>query len=116
MLERGEPPAPDEPVRVASEGGRVTIDTGPMRMVLRTQFSAGAPSDPFAQCLVGDGDGRRNVFRGRPGPFLYMTDQHGTAYNSYAAAPPPAVTVEEAGPLRACVCIRGCHASKRGVR
>ena len=46
---------------------------------------------------------------------LYMGDQRGVIFDSLKGAP-PAVTIEDSGPLRASACVRGFHASGDGRR
>ena len=105
------PLSPAQPVIVERVSGRTRIDTGAMQVDLRH-------NDPnfFAACRVKTPDGWRDTLRDRPGPFLYMVDQRGTPYDSFAAAPPPSIAVEDPGPLRVSVCVRGYHASEDGRR
>ncbi len=102
---------PDQTVKVERIESRTRIDTGAMQVEFR-------PRDPdfFAACRVKTPGGWRDLMSGRPGPFLYMVDHQGVPYDSFAAAPPPSITVEDAGPLRASVCARGYHASEDGRR
>jgi len=69
----------------------------------------------MAACSVLTRDGWHNLFRGQPGPYLYLTDTNGIKYDSCSTAPPPRITIEDAGPLRASICISGFHASNNGV-
>jgi len=108
--EGADPPPLSRPVEVSRGDGRLRLDTGEMLLELRT-----GSADFLAGCSVNTPDGRRDVFRGQPGPHLYLTDTKGTTYDSWRAAPAPRVTVEDAGPLRASVCVRGYHASPDGV-
>ena len=108
--EGADPPPPAQPVEVSTEGGRLRLDTGALELELRTDSA-----DFLAGCLVGTGQGRHDVFRRQPGPHLYLTDTSGNTYDSWGAAPAPRVTVEDSGPLRASVCVRGYHASADGV-
>ena len=101
---------PRQPVTVTRHGRRIRIDTGTMRLEMRT----GTP-DFFAGCFVKIDDGWRDVFRGKPSPYLYMTSTKGEIYSSYTAAPSPNITVEDEGPLRASACIKGYHASESGL-
>lgn len=112
-------PQPEQPVRVEERGGYLNVDTGVLTFSLRTAFDAWRqPRNPdvFASCRVQGQDGWLDVFRGKPGPFLYMMDQHGNDYDSCTAGPAPKVVVEEAGPLRTCVRIQGYHAMAQGQR
>lgn len=98
-------------IRVEQTERHIDIDTGPLRVRLRK----GDP-DFFASCCVRAGDEFREALRGRPGPYLYMTDQNGVHYDSCEAAPAPTVEIEEDGPIRASVRISGFHASDDGRR
>lgn len=122
FLEYGEgarPPEPDQPVHVEQRGDFIRMDTGSMRLDVRNTFVPWKPfycPDVFARCLIEGQDGGQDVFRGNPGPFLYMRDSYGNRYDSCTAGPIPQVVVEEAGPMRACVCIKGYHAMRQGPR
>jgi len=105
-----EVPEPPEPVRVSEDRRRILIDTGALRLEVRR----GDP-DFLAGCYVKTPAGWRNVLRGAPGPYLYMIDKNGTVYDSYRAAPAPRITVEDHGPLRASICVKGYHASASGI-
>jgi len=98
-------------IRVDQTEQRLDIDTGPLRVHLRK-----GDVDFFAACCVRTGDGFRDALRGRPGPYLYMTDQNGRHYDSCEAAPAPTVEIEEEGPVRTSVRISGFHASDDGRR
>ena len=110
--------APAQAVSVQRVDKNILIATGALELALRD----GDPrlregdADFFKHCRIRTREGWRDVFRSRPGPFLYMADQHGGAFDSYAAAPRPVIIVEESGPLRASVCIKGYHASQDGRR
>jgi hypothetical protein len=112
------PPEPEQRVSVREEGAYLCADSGPMRLWIRRTFhewESPRRPDLFARCAVRTEGGWRDLFRGSPGPLLYMRDQAGNEYDS-AAAPPPEVVVEEQGPLRACIRIDGHHASEQGQR
>ena len=102
---------PEQAIGVEQRDGRTRIDTGAMQVEFR-------PEDPdfLAACRVRTPKGWRDFLRGRPGPYLYMTDQRGESYDSFTAAPNPTITVEDAGPIRASVCVNGWHASQDGRR
>jgi len=106
-----ESPKPAQPVAVTREEKLITIDTGALRLEIR-------PDSPdfLAACMVKTKDAWRDIFRGKPGPYLYMIGGDGAVYDSYRAAPRPTVTVEDQGPLRACVSVKGYHASAAGLR
>jgi len=113
FLEYGEytqSPQPSQPVKVTRQGQRIRLDTG----ILRLEIRVGSP-DFLAACYVKTDEGWRDVFRGRPGPYLYMIGTDGARYSSCTAAPVPNVTVEDDGPMRASVCVKGYHASVSGL-
>ena len=103
------PPAPGHAVSIADEGGRVVLDTGPLRLSLRR----GSP-DFLTALEVRADEGWRDLLRDRA--FLYMADGNQQVYDSCSASPPPAITVEDRGPVRASVCVRGYQASDDGRR
>lgn len=112
FLECGEgiqAPQPSQAVTVTRREKRIRLDTGVLRLEIRT----GSP-DFLAGCYVKTDDGWRDVFRGEPGPHLYMIGVDGEIYDSYTAAPTPSIIVEDTGPMRASVCIKGYHASASG--
>ncbi len=90
--------------------GRIRINTGTLRLDLRT-----GSAEFLAACAIKTNDGWRDLWGGRPGPYLYMENTNGLLFTSHDGAPAPQITVEEEGPLRACVCIKGYHASSDGV-
>jgi len=113
------PPQPALPIRIEPKDGCLSIDTGVMRLELRNNFDPWRQpnnADFFGRCLVKSEDGWRDLFRQKPGPFLYMMDQRGRTYDSYTSAPAPRVVVEEQGPLRASICVKGYHAMDNGPR
>jgi hypothetical protein len=98
--------------------GLLIIDTGALRLTLRTDFPRWKKRDwdsPFVGCDVRAADGGwRETLQG-PGILLYMKDQHGNLYTSLGSCPAPRVTIEEEGPLRVCVLITGHLTSEQGV-
>jgi len=111
------PPMPKHPLQVEQKENYLLINTGVMRLEIRNIFAAWKKpynSDVFIRCQVANEDGWQDIFRRTPGPFLYMRDQYGNIYDSCSAGPPPQVSVEEAGPLRACICIKGYHVMRQG--
>ncbi len=50
------------------------------------------------------------------GPFLYMKDQYGMECSSREKGPRPEIIIEDSGPVRASLCIKGYHVSKKGLR
>ena len=105
------PVPPEQAVTVEKIDEVIRIDTGEMQV----DFRRGDP-DFMAACRLRTSDGWRNLIRGKPGPYLYMSDQWGSYYDSCSGAPPPEILVEDSGPLRASVCIKGFHASDDGRR
>lgn len=106
-------------IRVEETTSYICVDTGVMRIYFRNRFEAWQQprnSDTFLRCQVKTDDGWQNVFRGNPGPFLYMKDQEKNIYDSYSAGLGPQVVVEETGPLRTCVRIKGYHTNQNGLR
>src|SRR5437867_636586 len=103
-------PRPSQPVSVTREKDALVVDTGTLRLTIRT-----GSADFLGGWSVKGGDGWREVFRGRPGPYLYLVGADGAVYDSYRAAPAPNVSIEEEGPLRVSVAVKGLHASGSGV-
>ena len=115
----GTPVEPAQCVAVDERDGLVTVDTGALRLELRSAPKGQARvrnSDLFAELSLRTADGWRNCLRDDAPPYLYIKDQHGNTYASCPAGPVPRLTVEEAGPLRACIRIDGYHAMKQGPR
>lgn len=104
-------PPPQLPVVVAEDDKRVRVDTGRLRLDVRKDTA-----DFMSGCAIKTEEGWHDVFRGRPGPHLYIQAMTGRMYRSDTGAPPPIVTIEDHGPLRASVCIKGHHASSEGLR
>ena len=114
---------PEQGVCVERSDERIRVDTGALRMDFRVPTSR--PRPPVASfqrardfldgCRVRTGKVWHNVFRGNPGPHLYLVDTMGEVYDSCTAAPTPKVVVEEEGPMRVCVCIKGYHATDGGI-
>lgn len=70
-------PESEQPVRVERRGDHLVVDTGPMKLEIRTSFVPWKQPhhpDVFARCLLQSDDGWRDLFRGHPGPFLYMRE------------------------------------------
>lgn len=105
---------PEDPIRVQHDkliepNSNVEITNS----CLELKFKAGA-SDFLRGAWVPAARGWLDLLRGRPGPYSHMTDGGGRLYDSFSAAPAPVLTVEDAGPVRASVCVRGCHADEEG--
>lgn len=115
----GPPSAPKHPVQVEEDEDFLKVDTGVMILRMRRVFDAWKSPrdrDVFHSCEVTTANGRRDLFRGNPGPFLTMEDHSGILYDSCTAGPAPTVAVEEAGPLRVCLRVDGYHATPDGCR
>ncbi len=105
-------------IAIAHAAGLLTLDTGALRLTLRTDFPRWKKREwdsPFVGCAVRVGEEWRETLHG-PGILLYMQDQHGNLYTSLGASPAPKVVIEEQGPLRVCVLISGHLHSAQGVR
>ena len=105
---------PEHPVRVLEDpldepdaGIRITGDK------LELALKRGDP-DFFKALRVRGPHGWVGLARTHPGPYTYMTDGHGNCYDSFTSAPAPCIAVEDRGPVRVSVCIRGIHADERG--
>ena len=110
--------APDPRIHVAESDDLLSIDTGALRIDFRRSFDAGRPPAApavISRCRIKADDGWHDVLRG-DGPVVYMKDAHGTRYDSLSSGFAPEVVLEESGPLRACVLIRGFLASAAGIR
>ena len=118
------PPAHATPVRIEnlpgtepSGKGVQRIDTGPLRLDIRTQAGQPLEAEPLLQCHIHAGADMWHTFLpGRPGLFCYMRRPGGERYTSLPEAAQPRVVIEEAGPLRAVIRVQGWHASETGVR
>jgi len=110
--------SPTPAITTTEANGLLTVDTGVLRLKLRTSFELWRHREcdsPIAGCQVKVADGWREVLHG-DGILLYMKDQHGNLYTSRGVSPAPRVTVEEKGPLRVCVRIDGHLTSSQGIR
>lgn len=123
------PPAHTNPIKIGELENILRVDTGVLQFDFRnTPFSmrGAAERDVLRQCRVSDGNDWRDMFRGSPGPHLYMRDQYGALYTSAGPGlrpetsdmdgPCAQIVIEESGPLRTAIRIKGCHASERGIR
>ena len=114
VLETGpeaEPPPPARPVVLEAfdDGAAIGLSTGALRLEIRRDRA-----DFLSRCAVRDGEVLRDLFADGARPYLYMVDQDGTPYRSSWSKTPPTVEVEDRGPLRTSVCIRGVHAAEDG--
>ena len=98
-------------VTVVDEDAEVTMETGLVRLRLRRN-----DADFLQGLALRRADGWESVLSGRRTAYLYMSDGAGNCYDSVTAAPEPSVTVEEAGPVRASLCLRGWLANESGIR
>ncbi|MBT3272810.1 MAG: hypothetical protein HN368_06630 [Spirochaetales bacterium] len=105
-------------IRIKESSDFFSIDTGELQVDFRRSFDVWKlPNKPavIAGCRLKTKDGWLEVLRG-DGPVLYMKDQHGRCYDSLSSGFAPEVILEERGPLRVCVLIKGFLASAEGVR
>ncbi len=114
---------PEVGVKVTRSDERIRVDTGALRLDFRVPTRQARPPvasfqrarDFLAGCFVKGEDGWHDLFRGGPGPHLYLVDTLGQVYDSCTAAPTPRVKVEEEGPMRVCVCVKGYYATDNGI-
>ena len=94
------------------------IDTGALRLGLsQEQFHRDTKNrDILKQCAIRQGSAWRELLPQAATPFLYMEDQNGQRYESRGKGPSHRITIEESGPLRACVRVEGFHAMPEGQR
>ncbi|MFH1006275.1 MAG: beta-L-arabinofuranosidase domain-containing protein [Candidatus Latescibacterota bacterium] len=100
---------PPQPIRLEERGNELLLSTG----LLEVRFQRGDP-DFFAGCRVKGEKGWTDLLRGYP--FLHVRDQNGIPYQSSWASDAPLITIEQAGPMRACLCVKGVHATEMGLR
>ena len=101
-----EPELPSCPVTVQDEAS-LLVSTG----ALELEFARGDP-DFLKAVRVKSGDSWRDMLGDKDGLALYMADSRGLSFSSGKAAPAPAITIEDSGPMRASLCIKGFHASE----
>ena len=113
-----EPGSPPRAVTVEEGERELVLATGPMRLVLShsRHLYRQRRRGFLARCTIKTAEGDHDLFAGSRVPFLYMADGTGCTFDSLTAAPRPVIAVEESGPMRACVCIRGHHATANGVK
>jgi exo-rhamnogalacturonan lyase-like protein len=80
---------------------------------LRLEFSENSANSITALSIKKDGKWRNVLGQGKS-PVLYMQDQHKHSFDSVSAAPTSTIDIEEEGPVRSSVCIRGMHADDEG--
>ncbi len=91
------------PLKVVETGDRINVETGPLRFTI-SKRRFGLPDALWS-------DGERVVSPDQPG-VVTLIGEDGTRYLSLGA--PDAVKVEEAGPLRAVVWVRGSYRAADG--
>ncbi len=113
------PPPPGTPLKVTENAGGVTVVTGPLKFVVSKSSAnlfdgvwldtnRNKRFDSGEQVVDSSSDnGALLVADDWPAEKIKAGDQ----YLSSAGAP-KSVTIEESGPVRACVCIRGSHLPK----
>lgn len=102
-------------VQVAEDGGTITVDNGPLRLVFRKSGRPGL--DEIWADLDGDGQFGRNerMVKMDAGSGPTMTDEAGLKH--FGALDEAAeVVVEDVGPLKACVRVSGWHVAEKGER
>lgn len=116
------PPAHPQPVKAASwdTGGNnpdsyLRLETGCLRLDFLIQPGQHSNADILSGGEIKTNCGWRNLYHGNPGPYCYLRDQNKIEFRSGLPGLPPRVELEESGPLRACVCIRGVHYSPTGI-
>jgi len=110
-LSKGKSPAAAEPVKVSKAKGKVTINTGSLRMVLlEDDFRL------FNEVAVRGEDGkyRTVVAASKKCCGLLVRDSRNTEYASFRK--PVSLSIERRGPLHATVAIRGEHVSRSGKK
>lgn len=100
-------------LKVRESAGAITVDTGVLKFtVSKKRFNL-----LDAVWLDANGDGRysddEQVVKSQARGGLVLTLKNGEIYSS-SAAPPRAVLVEESGPERATIVVRGLHAPEAG--
>lgn len=96
--------------RTDIEKGPTTIDTGVMRLI----FCYDNPGF-ITSLYIRNTDGWLNLLNKKSIPFLYMSDSRGNAYRSNWGELKE-VSIEEQGPLRTAVIVRGVLADEQGHR
>ncbi|MDD3926981.1 MAG: hypothetical protein PHT33_10045, partial [bacterium] len=111
-------PMPDNPLRIDEDEKNILIDTGAMRVLFRKAdvYRLTSTDGRFLESCQIEVDGAWCEMLHDIGPLLYMIDQHGNRYDSCTAGFGPSVLLEETGPLRAEVCVRGYHSMHQGQR
>jgi len=113
FLEYGEgveSPQPSQSVTVTQQDQKIWIDTGKLRL----RIDKDSP-DFLAACLIRSANGWRDAFRDGSGPYLYLASADGEIFDSCTTAPIPEIEIEDAGPMRVSIAIKGYHAAKDGT-
>ncbi len=116
------PPEPEQAIQIqqispSGPNGQsaLQINTGQLQLELCTASRQPRRPDLFANCAVKSNGQWTDLFGMPGGPFAYMSDDEGVEYRSNFPGTWPTVQVEEAGPLRTCLCIKGAHNSPSGI-
>ena len=104
------PVLPEMPVTVEDKDGEILINTGVLQFVLSKK------TEVFISCKVKRKDRWVEMFSEGSGMYLYMKDQYDNIYEGCRSGVPPQIIIEETGPLRASICIKGYHLSSQGLR
>ena len=108
---------PDDPVRIEyfdEDMGRPATMRNE-HLCLRFRDMIQDPNPNFLTAVEVNGEkGWQDLLSGRSGPVLYAIDGNGHGCDSLSGAPAPHIEVEERGPIRSSICVRGIHADKDG--
>lgn len=109
-----EPVPPDDPVRIEEDPENrsqpIKFRNSHLKLTFRRDNA-----DFLAGVHVPTKQGWIDLLRGHPGPHLYMEDGNGEYYTSVNAMA-PSVVIEDRGPIRSSICIKGYHTSKDSHR
>ena len=112
-LAYGGPEGPSLRSRV--EVADATMPTGqPALRIESRRLKAWIPKTKTPGIILVEADGALQ-FRAEPGAGPYLIDEAGTVYYG-SLDPKPEVTVEDAGPIKVCVRVKGWHVSQQGQR
>ncbi len=107
--------AVENPIRVTkADDGSVVLEPGPVRLQYDPKkfFPQGITS-LTAQGNPSGAEQRLTINCGADG--VRLTDgQDNSFFPAFPGATPAEITVEQAGPVRACLCVRGWHSSDKG--
>ncbi|MBI4244501.1 MAG: glycoside hydrolase family 127 protein [Planctomycetes bacterium] len=97
---------PQQPLRVDRKNENIIISTGSLILELQEKCNF------LKSCKIKAREEEREIFKSFPGPFHYMV---GSLFDT-AKSSTSIITIEESGPLRACICVKGYHATHDGIR